>query len=66
MSKTDFIYLRIWCDSFTFCQRGLFFLDSPCISHETMLSSQVMGVHIKLILAVYACMWCSHGGGVNV
>ena len=23
MSKTDFIYLKIWCDSVTFCQRGL-------------------------------------------
>ena len=31
VSKTDFIYLRIWCDSFTFCQRELFFY-SPCIS----------------------------------
>ena len=30
MSKTDFIYLQIWCDSVTFCQRGHFF-DSPCI-----------------------------------
>ena len=26
MSKTDIIYLKIWCDNVTFCQRGLFFL----------------------------------------
>ena len=26
MSKTDFVYLKIWCDSVTFCQRGHFFL----------------------------------------
>ena len=25
MSKTDFIYLKIWCDSVTICQRGHFF-----------------------------------------
>ena len=31
MSKTDFMYLRIWCDSVTFCQRGLFY--SPCTTH---------------------------------
>ena len=29
MSETDFIYLKIWCDSVTFCQRGHFFY-SPC------------------------------------
>ena len=29
MSKTDFIYLKIWCDIVTFCQRGHFFY-SPC------------------------------------
>ena len=29
MSKTDFIYLKIWCDRVAFCQRGLFFY-SPC------------------------------------
>ena len=27
--KTDFIYLKVWCESATFCQRGFFF-DSPC------------------------------------
>ena len=25
MSQTDFIYLKIWCDSVTFCQRGHIF-----------------------------------------
>ena len=29
MSKTDFIYLRIWCDSVTLCQRGHFLLTHP-------------------------------------
>ena len=29
MSKTDLIYLKSWCDSVRFCQRGHFF-DSPC------------------------------------
>ena len=39
MSKTDFIYLKMWCDSVTFCQRGHFFwltlyicnISSTCI-----------------------------------
>ena len=26
MSKTDFMYLKIWCDTVTFCQRGHFLL----------------------------------------
>ena len=29
MWKTDFIYLRIWCDSVTLCQRGHFLLTHP-------------------------------------
>ena len=29
MSKTDFIYLKIWCDSVTFCQEGTFFFTHP-------------------------------------
>ena len=30
MSKTDLIYLKSWCDSVAFCQRGHFFY-SPCM-----------------------------------
>ena len=26
VEKTDFIYLKTWCDRVTYCQRGLFFL----------------------------------------
>ena len=37
MSKTDFIYLKMWCDSVTFCQRGHFFLTHPVVSKTRLL-----------------------------
>ena len=31
ITKTDFIYLQIWCNGVIFCERGHVF-DSPCIA----------------------------------
>ena len=49
MSKNDFIYLKIWCDSVTFV-RGDIFFDSPCmmLNFDTMTNlDAVFGILFK-------------------
>ena len=53
MSKTYFIYLKIWCDSVTFCQRGHFFY-SPC----SQLQREAVSSVEKCILNIFTKMAC--------
>ena len=47
MSKTDLIYLKSWCDSVAFCQRGLF-LYSPCIFPRSQHSCLSVYIYIYI------------------
>ena len=52
MSKTDFIYLKIWCDSVTFCQRGLF-LTHPVHPHNNECRYFIQKVYVQVTIKDY-------------
>ena len=59
MSKTDLIYLKIWCDSVTFCQRGhLFYSPYMYLYVQCILSQPAANLFCKYRTSV-------HTGAVN-
>ena len=67
ITKMDFIYLKIWCNSVIFCQRGHFFYSpcSTCIAQETTIDLMQELIHIIVCVRGTPMAWSfqwSHNG----
>ena len=64
MSNTDFIYLKIWCDSVAFCQRGLFCTHPVCISCLYTCTVALLCISDAVSVAIATIVgWCLVGLG---